>query len=107
MSKNTINILIIAVCFIGAGVLAYTFMFSKGGPQISDDEMTWVKCNNPACGAAYEMGKRKYYEEVEEKAQANPMAMTTPPLTCEKCGKNSVYRAIKCENCGKEEVSLC
>jgi predicted Zn-ribbon and HTH transcriptional regulator len=100
MSKNTIYTLIIVVCFIGAGVLAYTFIFSSGGSQISDDEMTWVKCNNPACGAEYEMGKRKYYEDVEEKAQANPMAMTSPPLTCEKCGKNSIYRAIKCENCG-------
>ncbi len=100
MSKNTIYILIIIVCFIGAGVLAYTFIFSSGGPQISDDEMTWVKCNNPACGAEYEMGKRKYYEEAQEKANANPIAMTTPALTCEKCGKNSIYRAIKCENCG-------
>ena len=100
MNKKTIQILIIIVCFIVAGVLAYTFIFSSGGPQISSDVMTWVKCNNPACGAEYEMGKRKYYEDVEEKARANPLAPTAPPLTCQKCGKNSIYHAIKCENCG-------
>lgn len=100
MSKNTIQILIIVVCFIVAGLLAYKFIFSSGGSQISDDEMTWVKCNNPACGAEYEMGLKKYYDEVQEKASANPLAMSTPALTCQKCSKNSVYRAIKCENCG-------
>jgi hypothetical protein len=102
MSKNTIYLIVIVVCFILAGILAYTFIFSSDGLQISDDEMIWVKCNNPACNAEYETGKRKYYEEVRERAKANPLVMTSPALTCEKCGKNSIYLAHKCQNpdCG-------
>ena len=102
MSKNTVCIIIIVVCFIAAGVLAYKYIFTSGDSQISADKMTWVKCNNPACNATYEMSLRKYIDEVKERASANPMAMTNPPLTCEKCGKDSVYLAVKCENpdCG-------
>jgi len=103
MSKNTIYIIVIVVCFIITGILAYTFIFSSGGPQISDDEMTWVKCNNPACNAVYEMSLKKYFDEANERAGANPMAMTTPAITCRECGKNSVYQAEKCQNpeCGE------
>ena len=103
MSKNTIYILIIVACFIGAGVLAYTYIFSSGGSQISDDKMTWVKCNNPSCNAVYEMSSKKYYDEVQERASANPLVLSNPALTCQKCGKNSIYRAEKCQNpaCGE------
>lgn len=103
MSKNTTYIIIIVVCFLATGLLAYKFIFSSGGPQISDDKMTWVKCNNPACNAVYEMSLKKYFEEAQKIANANPMLMTNPALTCEKCGKNSVYRAEKCQNpdCGE------
>ena len=101
MSKNTVCIIIIVVCFIAAGVLAYKYIFTSGDSQISADKMTWVKCNNPACNATYEMSLKKYFKDVEER-NTNPMAMTTTSLTCEKCGKDSVYRAVKCENpdCG-------
>lgn len=102
MSKNTTYMIIIVVCFLATGLLAYKFIFSSGGPQISEDKMTWVKCNNPACNAVYEMGLRKYLDKSQEIANANPMMMTTPALTCEKCSKNSVYKACKCQNpdCG-------
>jgi ribosomal protein L37E len=103
MSKNTIYIVIIVVCFIITGILAYTFIFSSKGSQISDDEMTWVKCNNSTCGDCYEMGLKEYHDEVQERANANPMAIVTPAITCRKCGKNSVYQAEKCQNpeCGE------
>jgi hypothetical protein len=60
----------------------------------------WAKCNNPACKAEYQTSKKGYFEYVEE--HANPMAPTVPPMVCEKCGKQSVFRAEKCMNpdCG-------
>ena len=68
--------------------------------SIPDEEMIWVKCNNPACKAEYQTSKKGYFKYVEE--HANPMAPTPPPLVCEKCGEQSVYRAEKCMNpdCG-------
>ncbi|KPL23467.1 MAG: hypothetical protein AMJ75_06035 [Phycisphaerae bacterium SM1_79] len=102
--KNTVYIIVIVVCLVGAAVIAYKYIFSSGTPggidDIPDEEMTWVKCNNPACKAEYEMGLKAYYKETEERLQPN--SMTTPALICEKCGKPSVYRAVKCTNpdCG-------
>lgn len=101
MSKNTIYIIVIVICFIVAGVLGYTYIFSSGGSDIPAGAMVWVKCNNPACNTSYEMSKRKYYDEAQERASANPLAMSTPALTCEKCGKNSIYLADKCPYCGE------
>jgi hypothetical protein len=99
MSKNIIYTIVIVVCFLAAAVVAYKFILSPGGTGISDSEMTWVKCNNPACKAEYEMSLNDYLEEV--KKRMNPMMMAqTPAITCEKCGKDSVYKAKKCPNCG-------
>jgi len=103
MSKNAVYIIIILVCFIGAGVVAYKYIFSGGSgglAGISDEEMVWVKCNNPSCKAEYQMGKRKYYEELNKRR--NPLAQTASAVPCDKCGKESCYEAIKCSypECG-------
>jgi len=68
--------------------------------SISDEEMIWAKCNNPACKAEYQTSKKGYFKYIEE--HANPMAPTAPPMVCEKCGEQSVFRAEKCGNpdCG-------
>jgi len=60
----------------------------------------WVKCNSPDCAAAYRISEQDYYQQIEERVKANPMALVTPALTCKRCGKESVYRAVKCEKCG-------
>ncbi len=77
--------------------------YAKNGQYnkaISDDKMTWVKCNNPKCKAEYQMSEKEYFKSMEERF--NPMARTVPALTCEKCGKDSLFRACKCVNpaCG-------
>jgi predicted Zn-ribbon and HTH transcriptional regulator len=47
------------------------------------------------------MGKKQFYEELEAKIKAHPTAvMMTPPLTCQKCGKDGIMKAEKCEKCG-------
>lgn len=98
--KKPIMVGVIVVCLIVAGLI--TFARRGGGGEglnsISDDEMTWVKCNNPSCKAEYQMGKKKFYEA--QKERFNPLVRTTPPLTCEKCGKDSLFRALKCPYCG-------
>jgi len=100
--KKPIMIGVIVVCLGVAG--AVTLMRSSGGGSgidaLPDDETTWVKCNNPSCKAEYEMSIKAFYKAQQERV--NPMARTTPPLTCEKCGKDSLYQAEKCANpsCG-------
>jgi hypothetical protein len=104
--KKPIMIAVIIVCLGVAGAVTYLRSGgSDGGYQsLPDDKMTWVKCNNPQCKAEYEISEKDYFKEIEEKQRSNPAAMmfTTPALTCQKCGKASVYKAYKCGNpdCG-------
>ena len=100
--KKAVMIGIIVACL---GLTALRIIGRSGGggggiADISPEEMMWVKCNNPDCKAEYEMGKQAYFKYVEE--HIDPMAMVAPPVVCEECGKESVFRAEKCQNsdCG-------
>jgi hypothetical protein len=99
--KKPIMIAVIVVCL---GVAAFiTFRGRGGGDALDDipgDAMVWVKCNNPSCNAEYEMNEREYRKLMREQL-FDPDA-PSPPLTCEKCGKPSLYAAVKCGNpaCG-------
>jgi predicted RNA-binding Zn-ribbon protein involved in translation (DUF1610 family) len=98
--KKPIMIGVIVVCLIVAGLITFARRGSGGGgiEDIPEGKMTWVKCNNPQCKAAYEMSERQYFKALEERLQ--PMLRSTPALTCDKCGKDSLYRAEKCPYCG-------
>ncbi len=98
--------IMIGVIVVGLGV-AGLLTFMKGGGDggiegLSDAELVWVKCNNPACKAEYEMGKKSYYKELEANINPNPTASGPTILTCTKCNKRSLYGAEKCANpdCG-------
>ena len=101
--KKPIMISVIVVCLVVAGLI--TFARRGGGSggidDIPDDKMTLVKCNNSSCNAEYEMSEKQYFKQMQERF--NLMARSTLPVTCEKCGKDSVYRAVKCVNpsCGE------
>jgi len=100
--KNTIYAIVIAACILVAVVV---FVKTRSGgsaglDSISDTEQVWMKCRS--CNASYEMSKKQYHKDINEKATANATAMMfTPPLTCQKCQKNSAFLAEKCPNCGE------
>ena len=89
---------VIVVCLAAAVGITFWQRSGSSGPGFSDDEKVWIKCNNPDCGAEYQMGKKSYFEAIEK--NFDPDAETAPPLKCEKCGKLSAYRALKCPYCG-------
>jgi predicted Zn-ribbon and HTH transcriptional regulator len=97
--KNLVYTGIIAVCLVVA-IVVFVMSRGGGGPEISDTEVTWVKCLK--CGESYEMPLKQYYEDVQAKSLANPTPMPmTPPLTCEKCAKEGIVKAVKCDKCGE------
>jgi len=99
--KKPIMIGVVVVSLAVAGLITYTRSGGGGGiGDISEEEKVWVKCNNPSCKTEYEMGKKKYFTSIEERL--DPMALSTPPLICNKCNEESVFRAEKCgsPDCG-------
>jgi predicted Zn-ribbon and HTH transcriptional regulator len=71
---------------------------SSGIESISEEDMTWVICNNPSCKAEHQIGKREYYRTIQKRME--PTATSVPALVCEKCGQESLFRAEKCGECG-------
>ena len=63
--KKPVMIGVIVVCLAVAGLVTYMRSGDDGGiDSISDDETRWVKCNNPACKAEYEVGLKKYFQDL-------------------------------------------
>ena len=100
--KNTIYAVVIVVCII---VAVLVFVKTRGGgssgaDSIDESVQIWVQCRQ--CKQSYQMSKKQYYQELEEKARANPSPMMmTPLLTCQKCGKDGIMKAVKCDECGE------
>ena len=101
--KNTVYAVVIVICIVGAVVV---FISRRGGNkgmnQLSDTEMTWVKCMK--CNQSYEMGLKQFYRESQEKLQNRSGQPIALPLTCQKCGQDGIRKAFKCAKCG--EVSF-
>ena len=101
--KKPIMIGVIVVCLVVAGLFTYARRGGGGGiDSIPESNMTWVKCSNPSCKAEYEMGERAYHTAMKERSNPQPRSMSPSALTCEKCSKDSLFRAEKCANtsCG-------
>lgn len=101
--KNTVYAVVIVACLVLALVIFLVTRPGGGGgiESVKRGEMMWVKCNNPDCKAEYEIDKKDYLTGLEEKVKVNPLSLQTPALVCQKCGKESLFWAVKCENCGK------
>lgn len=98
--KKPIMIGVIIVCLLLAAVIAYKYSFSpeEAGKDVFTGQLIWVKCSNTDCGEAYQISKKGYFDSIEELVRQK-MSMEAPPLVCEKCGKESAYRAEKCPKC--------
>jgi len=101
--KNRIYIIVIIVSVVLAGLIFnMAHSASPGGIEsLKRGELMWVKCNNPDCGQAYQIDKKDYFLQIEERMRVHPMSLQMRPLVCEKCGQESVFRAEKCGKCGK------
>ena len=100
--KNVVYAGVIVLCIVVAVVVFVKTRSggSSGIKSIDASEQVWVKCRS--CNASYEMGKKQHYEEVNKKIAANPTPMMfTPPVTCQKCNKDSASLAEKCPTCGE------
>jgi hypothetical protein len=100
--KKPIMIVVIVACLGVAGLVLFSGGPDGGASGIPEGDTMWVKCNNKACNAEYEMGKRKYYQELEANVNPNPMATGPTPVPCKECGEKSLFAAVKCANpdCG-------
>jgi hypothetical protein len=86
-----------AVLLLGAWILDGGSGRVQGVDSVPEGAQVWVKCANKACAASSEMAMKEYYRKVDEKVSYSGV----PPIECEKCGKASVFRAIKCNSCGE------
>ncbi len=95
--KKTVMIAVVIACIVAAAVI--TYVSSSGGEggieTIERGKLTWVKCGNPDCGDERQIGQRDYFEFIKE----HQVTLARPPMVCEKCGEESVFRAEKCEKC--------
>ena len=96
--KKKVKITLIIVCLVIAAVLIFAQM---GSDEVQipefEGELVWILCRNPDCQNSYTMPKKAYFEYLKE--YDNPQSLGAPPLVCEKCSKESGYRAEKCDKC--------
>ena len=99
--KKTIMIVIIAACLASAIVISLATRQGGSGGGAGKGKM-WIKCNNPDCGAEYQLTQKEYMEAMKNSIVPGPMMMmmTIPALVCQECGEESAYAATKCPNCG-------
>ena len=101
---------IISVCLLVAAFLTYKFTSGAGSAGlggIDADSKIWVMCKNSACKAETEMGERDFTAALVAKAKnAEPGRRSNSGLSCDKCGKPTVYRAVKCQESACQTVFL-
>lgn len=93
--KKPIMVGVIVACLILAVVVTVKTQTDDGGiPTDWDEQLEWAKCRKPDCEAEYEINKKYYYEYIKE----NRVGLSVPPLPCEQCGEDTLYKAFKCTN---------
>jgi hypothetical protein len=97
--KKMIMVAVVVVCLGLAVAITFNRTSERSGTaSIDASQKVWVKCNNPSCGAEYQIPAKEYFAAMA-KTQGRPTEI--PPLVCEKCKQESLYQAEKCPNCGK------
>lgn len=96
--KNAIKVGIIVVCLSAAAVIFIKTSSQDSASTPFKGQKIWLKCTNEACGAEYQIDSEKFHLAIGK--STSPFSMHTPALVCEKCGKETAYRAEKCPKCG-------
>ena len=108
--KKNVSIIVIVVCLLVTSFMAYLSVSgssTSGLKGIDADAKTWVMCKNSACKASSEMGEREFTAALVVAAQnSDPGRRASAGLSCEKCGKSSMYRAVKCPQSACQSVFL-
>jgi hypothetical protein len=80
--KNRVYIAVVVVSVALAGFIFHlTHSTSPGSIEsLKRGELIWVKCNNPDCGEAYQIDKKDYFLQIEERIGINTMSLHAPPL---------------------------
>ena len=107
--KKPIMIGIVIVCLALAVMITMKRRSGKNKYSLENMEygqMTWVKCDDAKCNAAYQMDKKDYFVYLRE--NQDPMSMMAPAIACPSCGEEGGYRSEKFEKCGLvfERVSV-
>ena len=90
---------VIVGCLVLAAGKTYVYYYPASRiPKSFAEELTWVKCRNPECEAEYQVTKKEYFQYQEK--HYDPRFPGAPPMVCQQCREESVYRAVKCKNCG-------
>ncbi len=96
--KKVVLTSLAVMCLLLAVVIVIASMpESKGVESLSNKEIVTIKCSSKSCQHVYEMGKKQYYQIIEETTP--PGALNPSPIECEKCGKKTGYKAIRCPEC--------
>jgi len=85
-TKKTIMACIIVGCLAAAGIITHRGMRGsyRGIETIKRGQSIRVKCNNPDCGATYEMDKRDYFEQLEKRT--GQVTSVHPAILKSACG---------------------
>ena len=99
MDKKKIILIALACCLLlVAGIIWVARSENLTGIPDLKGKMTWVKCSNTDCGISYEMSLQDYYRLVDKKQREAGIGSVLP-IACKKCGKESIFEAVKCEKC--------
>jgi len=92
------KITVIIACVVLVALITYLTLPKRiGVGTINENESVWLKCSNSACNSEYQIGKKPYFEFIQENASPR---MMRPPMLCKECNQKTVYRAVKCDKCG-------
>ena len=95
MEKKVSYMLIISCLILATGIFLLSTKKSGGLDSLDASEKLWMICVDKGCNATFEVNKVEYFKWIRE----NRVGLYIPPKVCEKCGKESAFRAIKCDKC--------
>ncbi|MCX5635021.1 MAG: hypothetical protein NTW55_04155 [Planctomycetota bacterium] len=93
--KKPVMIGVVVVCLIVAAVVFIKTSSQDSASTANSQQTIWIKCT--ACGAEYQIDSEKFNLAMEKSTA--PLSTQASALVCEKCSKESAYRAEKCPRC--------